>query len=78
MNAHAKDLLRDAMALPVDERAELAEEILASIDGESEASIEALWGTEIERRARHAVAGDTNGLPWETLRDRALERIGRQ
>ncbi len=34
MDAHAKDLLRDAMALSVDERAELAEELLASIDGD--------------------------------------------
>jgi hypothetical protein len=30
---HAKDLLRDAIALPVDDRAEIAEELLASIDG---------------------------------------------
>ena len=52
MNAHAKDLLRDAMALPVDERAELAEELLASIDGDGESKIEAAWGAELEQRAR--------------------------
>jgi hypothetical protein len=34
VNAYALDLLRGALALPLDERAELVAELLASLDGE--------------------------------------------
>jgi len=78
MNATAKHLLRDALALPADERVELAEELLASLDGDSEPNVDAAWGEEIERRARRAIGGETDAVSWEIVRARALEKIGRQ
>jgi len=75
MNSHALDLLKGALALPLDERAELVAELLASMDGEVESDVEAAWGAEIERRARRAANGETEPVTWEAVRDEALKRI---
>ncbi len=76
MNAHAKDILRDALELTVEEREELAEELLASVSGETEAKIQEEWGAEIESRARRALERDSGAVPWEIIRARAIEKIG--
>jgi putative addiction module component (TIGR02574 family) len=67
-------LLREALTLPVDERASLAAELLASLDVDivdDPAEVEAAWATEIESRARRVMAGESQGIPWEDVRARA-------
>jgi putative addiction module component (TIGR02574 family) len=73
MTQRAQDLLREALALPVDERADVAAQLLASLDDEDVATddIEAAWAVEIEKRARRVVSGQSEGLPWEDVRRRA-------
>ena len=68
MSERARKLLHDAMDLPVSERAELAADLLASLDGEPEADVEAAWAREIERRAREALANPDDDVAWETVR----------
>jgi putative addiction module component (TIGR02574 family) len=57
------------MELPLSERAELAADLLASLDGEPEADVEAAWAAEVERRARDAIANPDDDVAWETVRD---------
>ena len=67
-------MLRDALALPLDERADVAAELLASLDdvaAERPADVEAAWAAEIERRARRALANESGGLAWDDVRRRA-------
>lgn len=64
MTDRARKLLQDAMELPVSERAELVADLLASLDGEPEAEVEAAWAAEVERRARES---PDNDVPWETV-----------
>lgn len=74
MTSRANDLLREALTLPLDERADVAAELLASLDdaaAEHPADVEAAWAAEIERRARRVLAGETTGVPWEDVRRRA-------
>jgi putative addiction module component (TIGR02574 family) len=74
MTSRAHDLLREALTLPLDERADVAAELLASLDdaaAEHPADVEAAWAAEIERRARRVLAGETTGVPWEDVRRRA-------
>ncbi|HYG64032.1 MAG TPA: addiction module protein [Thermoanaerobaculia bacterium] len=66
-------LLEQALQLPLDERAELASEILASLDGEPEPGAEEAWAREIERRAARVLSGESEGIPWEDVRQR-IER----
>jgi putative addiction module component (TIGR02574 family) len=74
MTTRAQELLREALALPIDERADVAAELLASLDEagtENPADVEAAWAAEIERRARRVLAGESEGQPWEDVRARA-------
>jgi putative addiction module component (TIGR02574 family) len=57
------------MELPIGERAELVADLLASFDGEPEADVEAAWASEVERRAREALANPDDDVAWETVRD---------
>ena len=74
MTSRAQDVLRDALALPFEERAGVAAELLASLDdaaAERPADVEAAWAAEIERRARQALADESGGLTWDDVRRRA-------
>ena len=77
MNARSKQILRDALTLPANERADVAAELIASLD-ETEKDLETVekeWAKEIERRARHALASDSMGTPWEDVRRRAEAQL---
>jgi putative addiction module component (TIGR02574 family) len=74
MTSRAQELLREALTLPVAERADVAAELLASLDDaekENPAEVEAAWAAEIERRARRVMSGESAGVPWEDVRRRA-------
>jgi putative addiction module component (TIGR02574 family) len=68
MTNRARKLLQDAMELPVSERAELAADLLASLDGEPDSAVEAAWAAEIERRAGEALVAPDDDIAWETVR----------
>jgi len=78
MSDRAQALLREALTLSPDERADVAAELLASLDDstvEEPAAVQAAWAREIERRARRVLAGDSAGEPWESVRDRIARRL---
>lgn len=78
MTGRAQALLREALRLPLDERADVAAELLASLDDsttEDPATVQAAWAKEIERRARRALVGESSGEPWEDVRERAARRL---
>jgi len=64
MSERARKLLHDAMELPVSERAALAADLIASLDGEADDDVEAAWAAEVDRRARENPDRD---VPWETV-----------
>ena len=81
MSSRAQQVLRDALELPLDERADVAAELLASLDEaeiEHPADVEAAWAAEIERRARRVMAGESAGVPWEDVRRRAEAELRRR
>jgi putative addiction module component (TIGR02574 family) len=75
MTGRARKLLQDVLALPEDERLELASEILASVDGPPDADWEAAWLAELDRRAEAAQGGGSSD--WAEARARILKRLGR-
>ena len=56
------------MELPLPERAELAADLLATLDGEPDHDVAAAWASEIESRAREALASPDDDVAWETVR----------
>lgn len=76
MSRSAADVLEAALALPEEQRAEVAEKLLASLGGEVDAEAESEWGTEIERRLARIEAGQAKSVSMdESLA--CLQRIAR-
>jgi putative addiction module component (TIGR02574 family) len=79
MSPRAQEVLREALALPVKERADIAAQLLASLEeADDPAEVEAAWAEEIERRARRVIAGESSGIPWEDVRRRAEAELRRR
>ncbi len=68
MTKAAEDILHDAMALPLGQRAELAVELLASLDGAPEEAVETAWSAEIATRVERIRRGEAKGRRWEDVR----------
>jgi len=68
-------VLADALRLDDDARAALAAELLASLDGPSDADAESAWNAEIERRIAAIEAGTIQLEPWEQVRRRIEKDI---
>ena len=81
MSPRSQELLREALALPIDERADVAAQLLASLDDaavDDPGEVEAAWAAEIERRARRVMGGESAGVPWQDVRRRAEEELRRR
>lgn len=72
-------LLKEALKLSVDERVDVAVEILASLDDEPDdpVEVEKAWAAEIERRGRRVLAGESEGAPWDEVKRRLDERLAK-
>lgn len=66
----------EALSLPPDERARLAERLLVSLD-EERAVVEQAWEEEIRRRLAEFDAGRTEAVPAAEVFSRARARLAR-
>jgi len=81
MSDRAQTLLREALKLSPEERADVAAELLASLDdsdAEDPAAVPAAWAAEIERRAQRVLSGESAGEPWEDVRHRIVQGLTNQ
>jgi putative addiction module component (TIGR02574 family) len=70
MTKGTQAVLADALRLDSAARAELAAEILASLDGPADPDAEAAWNDEIDRRIEAIEAGTIRLEPWEQVKRR--------
>lgn len=73
MTESTRTLLRDALALPEGERADLVAELLVSLEPatpDDPAVVQASWAREIECRAHRVLAGESSGQDWAQVRER--------
>lgn len=68
-------IYREALSLSVQERAQLAEQLLSSLETLSEAEIEQLWFQEAVRRAAEMDQGLVQPIPAEIVRREAQALI---
>ena len=64
------DVLADALRLEPNGRAEVAAELLASLDGPADLDAEAAWNAEIDRRIAAIEAGTIQLEPWSEVKRR--------
>jgi len=74
MCPEVSDLLKRALALPVDERAALANTLLDSLETANQ-SVEEAWDEEVARRIDDIRAGKAVTVPWEELRRELLAMV---
>jgi putative addiction module component (TIGR02574 family) len=75
MTKPAEAVLAEALRLDVNARAEVAAEILASLDGPADPDAEAAWAAEIERRVAAIESGTARLEPWAEVRRRIEKEI---
>jgi putative addiction module component (TIGR02574 family) len=78
--AQAETLLLEALKLSPEERADVAAELLASLDDEPVAEVdevERAWGAEIERRAHRVLTRGSPGTSWAKVQQDIRERLAK-
>ncbi len=77
MTHDATELLKRALALSAEERAELAGSLLESLDGvhDDPEAVEAAWNEEIARRIANLDSGKAKTIPWEEVRHRISSKL---
>ena len=75
MTHEATELLKKALALPPEERADLASTLIDSLDATVDDDVEAAWQEEIQRRMHDVRSGKVKTTPWEEVRDKAQKLV---
>lgn len=77
MSTRADTILGTALALPPDERAWLASELIASLDEVRDADVETAWAAEIESRIAQVDSGEAETSSWKEARARIRTKLAK-
>jgi putative addiction module component (TIGR02574 family) len=75
MSRDAGEILKEALALPSEARAALADHLWDSLDPEVDADAEESWRHEIRRRLVDLDSGAVAAVPWAEARARLLAKL---
>jgi putative addiction module component (TIGR02574 family) len=70
MTDRTQAILEQARKLTPNERAEVAEQLIASLDETTDAGVEKAWQEEVQGRLRQLDSGEVNTIPWEEVQRR--------
>jgi putative addiction module component (TIGR02574 family) len=70
MTQEAQELLRKALALPDNERAELAGNLISSLDATVDPDVDAAWQQEVVRRLHEVRSGEVGTISWEEVQQK--------
>ena len=76
MSPTANQLIETALTLPDDERAQLADRLWESLDGETQEEVAAAWSAEISRRLEMIHRGEGHWVSGEELNRRLEAKHG--
>ncbi len=63
-------LLGQALRMSEEERAEIAEKLIASLEDSPDIDVEQAWQEEVRRRISDLESGNAVSIPWEEVRRR--------
>ena len=75
MSRDAGEILKEALALPPEARAALADYLWDSLDAEVDPDVEESWRQEIRRRIAELDSGAVAAIPWSEARARLLAKL---
>jgi putative addiction module component (TIGR02574 family) len=70
MTNEAQELLQKVLALPEKERAELAGNLIASLDATVDQDVDAAWQQEVVRRLHDIQSGKVKTVSWEEVQQK--------
>jgi putative addiction module component (TIGR02574 family) len=70
MTQEARELLEKALALPDNERAELAGNLISSLDATVDPDVDAAWQAEVMRRLHEVQSGKVATISWEEVQQK--------
>jgi putative addiction module component (TIGR02574 family) len=70
MTQKSQVVLEEALKLSPDERAEVAEQLIASLEEAPDIDVEQAWQEEVQRRLQQIERGEVKTIPWEEVQRR--------
>lgn len=70
MNKVAEEIVGQALQIPPEDRAIIAEKLISSLDAVTDLDVEAAWQMEVQQRIMEADKGDVVCIPWEVVQKR--------
>ncbi|MBH0210246.1 MAG: addiction module protein, partial [Nitrospira sp.] len=65
MTQKSQVVLEEALKLSPNERAEVAEQLIASLEEAPDTAVEQAWQQEVQRRLQQVERGEVKTIPWE-------------
>jgi putative addiction module component (TIGR02574 family) len=75
MAKHVGQLLKEALSLPPEPHAALADSLLESIDAEVDEDAESKWREEIRKRMAELDSGAVRSISWSEVETRLRQRL---
>jgi len=76
MPALAQKILHDALALPSNLRASLADKLLESLNSPTQKSLDLLWAKEAEKRLKELRTGKASSIPANMVFEEIRKKYG--
>lgn len=70
MTQKSQVVLEEALKLSPNERAEVVEQLIASLEEAPETDVEQAWQEEVQRRLQQVERGEVKTIPWEEVQQR--------
>jgi putative addiction module component (TIGR02574 family) len=70
-----KEIVNAAIKLAESDRLQIVEELLASLDPDTDDDVDAAWAAEVERRSRELKEGMVRPIPWSDVKSQARKRV---
>ncbi|MDQ6734840.1 MAG: addiction module protein [Nitrospirota bacterium] len=70
MTDKTQAIVEQALKLSPTERADMAEQLLASLDENLDSDVEKAWQEEVQRRLQQVERGEVKTIPWEEVQRR--------
>lgn len=77
MPAIAEKILNEALSLPSNLRASLADKLLESLNSPSQKKLDFLWAKEAEKRLKDVRAGKISTIPANTVFEEVRKKYGK-
>jgi putative addiction module component (TIGR02574 family) len=75
MTRPARELVNAAIKLDESERVKIVEEILASLEPDTDDDVDAAWAAEVERRSQQIKKRVVRPVSWTEVKSQARKRV---